>query len=99
MGAPNATTTEVLVNTTATRLDSSQPVGRDGISAFNNSAADIAVFATTSDSPSFTIDTGVRVGAGKTWGPYPFGPEVRVYAIAPALQSTGAATIVVQYGG
>ena len=99
MGAPLGQTSEVLVNTTITRMDPSPPLSRDGISIYNHGPNPIAVYATTSLSPSFTLNTATRVDPEDTWGPYPLGPEVHVYGITSVLQTTGAATIVQEFGG
>jgi hypothetical protein len=99
MGAPLGTVTEVLVNAIVTRLDASPTLGRDGIAVYNHGPNPVGIFVTTAASPTFTLDTATRLDPEDTWGPYPLGPEVHVFGITTVLQTTGAATLVTQFGG
>jgi hypothetical protein len=99
VGAPLGKTTEVLCDVTITRLDPSPVSSRDGVAVYNHGPNTMAILATTSLSPSFTVNTAIRLNPEDTWGPYPLGPEVHVFGITTVLQTTGAATIVTEFGG
>jgi hypothetical protein len=100
MGAPNATTTEVLCGTTTTRLDPTPLSGRQGVSIYNHGPNPLWIVITNTASPTVVVDKAVKIGLEETWGPYQVSDSVYVYGITTnANQVTGAATIVMQYGG
>jgi hypothetical protein len=99
MGAPTGQTTEVLCLTTTTRLDPSPLTARDGISVYNHGPNPVDIIVTTASSPTAVINKSQRIDPEDTWGPFPLGPGAHVFGITSVDQVTGAACIVIEYGG
>ena len=99
MGSPTATTTEVLCLTTTTRLDPTPISGRQGISIYNHGPNPVWVVITNTLGPTIVEDHSVKIAPEDTWGPYPVADPVYVYGITTADQVSGAACMVMQYGG
>lgn len=96
-------TNEVLVLTTATRVDtattqgSALPLGqRKGFELVNNGPN--RLMCSVGSATGLTSTVGRPVDAGATWGPFPLPKGIPIYCLAlTANQVTGAATVVTEF--
>ena len=90
-GAEAKPTNQVLVLTTATRVDTAAFAYRNGIVIQNNGPN--TIYCSIGDSAGLAVNTGMQVVPGDTWS-IPVRQYVPVYCLSSVAQVAGAATDV-----